>query len=176
MKPRRATVTVSNPVGVRGESGNDLAMVHSKAIFHFEIHAEASARERDVGPQVLVGLRVVIEMVHAEEKRVPSGPRKAQRDRLEFYELRHATSLPRGNGTGAVASRFVVETVGFADRARIGSTAALQPRDGRPSIHGGRAVGTPMTDHVSTSPCRARARAFDDHGQRLRYARRSRHG
>ena len=66
-------------VGVAGEAGHGVAVVHAPAVADFEVHADLAAREQGaVGSHGFGARRVVVEVVHAEEEWVKRLPGEAE--------------------------------------------------------------------------------------------------
>ena len=74
------------------EPGHDAAVVHAPAVGAGEVHPDVARRERRVRAQVLVALRVLVEVVDAEQERVDGHPLHAEGDRLQ-HRISHACRL-----------------------------------------------------------------------------------
>ena len=90
MNPRRTKVTVSKPrCGCWGKPGDDAAVVHAPPVGSREVHAEVAGLERRGRAHVLVGRRVAVEVVDAEQEGVRGAPLPAQGDGLEHRAVHH---------------------------------------------------------------------------------------
>src|SRR5688572_26319529 len=67
-----------------GKAGDRFAVIHPPSILPFEILAETAALERCHRTHRLVPRRIVVDVMYAEEKRVRSLPRKAERSNREY--------------------------------------------------------------------------------------------
>ena len=70
-------------VRVLREARHRASVVHPPTVGPGEVHAEVSRLERRRRTHVLVGLRILVQMVHAEEERIDGHPLKAEWDGLE---------------------------------------------------------------------------------------------
>ena len=60
------------------EAGHRVAVVHAPAIFADKVLAHVAAFERGGRTELVVTLRIQIDVVHADEERVARLPRKSQ--------------------------------------------------------------------------------------------------
>ena len=70
-------------VRVRGKAGNGLPVVHAPAVFVGEIAADLPPGQRGRRAHERISGRVVINVVHAKQKRVDGLPGEGQRCNLE---------------------------------------------------------------------------------------------
>ena len=77
-------------VRVRRKAGNGLAVVHAPAVFVAEIAAHLPTRQRCCRSHVLIADRVVIDVMHAEQKRVNGLPGEGQSRELEYGYVIHS--------------------------------------------------------------------------------------
>ena len=85
------------PVRVGGKAGNGLPVVHAPAVFVGEIAADLPPGQRGRRAHVCVTGRVVVNVVHAKQKRVDGLPGEGQRCNLEngrgFYGVARLSEL-----------------------------------------------------------------------------------
>ena len=75
---------LESTVRVLGESRHHAAVVHAPAVAAREVHAQIARLQGRGRPEVLVGRRIAVEVVDAEEERVGRPPLHAEGDGLQY--------------------------------------------------------------------------------------------
>src|SRR5947209_20203042 len=74
------------------EARHDMTVVHAPPVGSGEVHAEVTRRQRRLRSEVLVALRVLVEVVHAEQERVDRRPLEPERRDLQ-HGIGHGSRL-----------------------------------------------------------------------------------
>ena len=80
------------PVRVGGKAGNGLPVVHAPAVFVGEIAADLPPGQRGRRTHERIPGRVVVDVVHAKQKRVDGLPGEGKRGELEDGRVFHGVA------------------------------------------------------------------------------------